>query len=93
MQKSWQARIEALLSRSGMSTLIDTPITAKHRNGLIEIEMESGQVVSFPVSANPRLAIASEKALGNIEVSPFGIHWPELDEDLSIKGILSGKYA
>ena len=76
-----------------MSTLIDTPITAKHRNGLIEIEMESGQVVSFPVSANPRLAIASKKALENIEVSPFGIHWPELDEDLSIRGILSGKYA
>ena len=55
--------------------------------------MESGHVVSFPVSANPRLAIDSEKALGNIEVSPFGIYWPELDEDLSIKGILSGKYS
>lgn len=76
-----------------MSILIDTPIKAKHSNGLIEIVMESGHVVSFPVSANPRLAIDSEKALGNIEVSPFGIYWPELDEDLSIKGILSGKYS
>lgn len=76
-----------------MSTLIDTPAKVKHVNGLIEIKMVSGNIISFPISSNPRLAKATEKALENMELSPFGIHWPELDEDLSIKGILSGKYS
>jgi hypothetical protein len=30
--------------------------------------------------------------LANIELSPFGLHWPDLDEDLSIRGILAGDY-
>jgi hypothetical protein len=30
--------------------------------------------------------------LNNIEISPFGLHWPDLDEDLSFRGILAGNY-
>jgi hypothetical protein len=30
--------------------------------------------------------------LNRIEISPFGIHWPELDEDLSFRGLLAGDY-
>jgi len=26
-----------------------------------------------------------------IEISPFGLHWPTLDEDLSFEGILAGR--
>ena len=28
-----------------------------------------------------------------IELSPYGIHWPELDEDLSFQGLLRGDYS
>ena len=34
----------------------------------------------------PRLAEASEKQRSNYKVSYFGLHWPELDEDLSFNG-------
>jgi hypothetical protein len=34
----------------------------------------------------------TEAQLKNIEVSPFGLHWPELDEDLSFKGLLKGAF-
>jgi hypothetical protein len=27
-----------------------------------------------------------------MEISPYGIHWPELDEDLSFQGLLRGDY-
>lgn len=33
-----------------------------------------------------RLANATEKQRADYEISPFGIHWEELDEDLSLKG-------
>ena len=75
-----------------MSTLIDTPITARLVKGNIEIDMASGQKLSFPIASNPKLAVASDEQLANIEISPFGIHWPDLDEDLSIRGIIDGKF-
>jgi len=37
-----------------------------------------------------KLALADERTKLNFEVSPsgYGIHWPELDEDLSIDGMI-----
>lgn len=75
-----------------MNTLIDTPKSAKHITGHIEIVMNSGQELRFPVADNPRLRAASDTALSNIELSPFGLHWPELDEDLCIRGIMGGNH-
>lgn len=46
----------------------------------------------FPVSGNPRLAKGNAEQLGNIEISPFGLHWPDLDEDLSFQGLIKGDY-
>ncbi len=75
-----------------MSTLIDKPLTARHLDGRIHVAMESGLEVSFPVRGNPRLEGKSCDQLDYIELSPFGLHWPDLDEDLSIRGILAGDY-
>jgi hypothetical protein len=46
----------------------------------------------FRRQQNPRLAAATPAQLNNIELSPFGLHWPDLDEDLSIRGIAQGDY-
>ena len=42
-------------------------------------------------SVSVRLANASEMARGNFSVSPsgYGIHWPEIDEDLSVDGLIA----
>jgi hypothetical protein len=54
--------------------------------------MDSGVEVRFPVSQNPRLSRGTPKELCNVEISPFGLHWPDLDEDLSFRGLLEGDY-
>lgn len=54
--------------------------------------MESGLEFTFPVKGNPRLEGKPHAQLNEIELSPFGLHWPRLDEDLSIRGIRSGDY-
>src|SRR5438094_837478 len=92
MRRTWQRSIRSLLSGSGMSTLIDTPQKAVYRKGRIYVSMGSGLDFSFPIEGNPRLEGRPERALSKIEVSPFGLHWPQLDEDLSIRGILGGDY-
>lgn len=75
-----------------MSTLVDSAKRAFSDGRHIFVEMESGLEVKFPVAGNPRLAAGTLEQLNRIELSPFGLHWPDLDEDLSFRGILQGHY-
>ena len=73
-----------------MSILTDSARSAVFLDGQIVIAMESGAEIRFPVAENPRLAHGTAEQLSRIELSPFGIHWPDLDEDLSVAGLLRG---
>jgi Protein of unknown function (DUF2442) len=75
-----------------MNTLVDKVRFAGHVNGKIIVRMESGAEIRFPVAQNPRLANGTPQQLNHIEISPFGLHWPKLDEDLSFRGLLEGNY-
>jgi hypothetical protein len=75
-----------------MSALVDNALTAVFRDGQMIITLASGSEIRFPVAENPRLAPGSETQLNRVEISPYGIHWPELDEDLSFEGFLKGDY-
>jgi len=75
-----------------MNILTDTAVAAFHTNGQIVVRMESRAEIRFPVAKNPRLARGTHRQLNHIEISPFGLHWPELDEDLSFRGLAEGNY-
>lgn len=75
-----------------MSTLTDTARTAAYVGDKIIVRLESGRELRFPVAANPRLACGTPAQLNHIEISPFGLHWPDLDEDLSFRGLLEGNH-
>ena len=72
--------------------MTDTAVAAIHENGLIVVRMESGAEIRFPVAESLRLARGTPRQLNHIEISPFGLHWPDLDEDLSFRGLLEGDY-
>jgi hypothetical protein len=61
------------------------------RDALI-VELHDGRTVSVPVAWYPRLAHGSMKERQRWElIGPgIGIHWPALDEDISIDGLLKG---
>ncbi len=65
--------------------------SAEILRGQVIVRFETGLQIRFPVAISPRLVGASKADLRNIEVSPFGLHWPDLDEDLSFAGLLSGR--
>ena len=75
-----------------MNILTDRAQSALHENGFIVVRMASGAEIRFPVSENPRLARGTAQQLENIEISPYGLHWPDLDEDLSFQGLMEGNY-
>jgi hypothetical protein len=63
-------------------------------NGYICIRLEDEREIRFPASKNRRLRNASPEQLGNIELicNGTGLHWPDLDEDLSVIGIIEGRF-
>jgi hypothetical protein len=58
------------------------------------VELVDGRTISAPLVWFPRLAHASNEQLENWELlgDGEGIHWPEIDEDLSIYGLLAGTH-
>jgi Protein of unknown function (DUF2442) len=55
------------------------------------VELSDGRSISVPLAWFPRLLNASAKQRLDFELSPNGLHWAALDEDISIEGLLAGK--
>jgi hypothetical protein len=57
------------------------------------VELVDGRTVSVPLLWFPRLRKATRAQLGNCEIlaDGEGIHWPDVDEDLSVAGLLKGE--
>lgn len=72
--------------------MCDEPVAASHADGIVVIRFRSGHELSFPIRGNARLERGTHEELNAAELSPFGIHWPGLDEDLSFEGIMRGDY-
>lgn len=89
-RRSLQPSIESLSFRSGMSILTDSASSAVFRDGHIIIAMDSGAKIRFPVAENPRLTTGTAEQLSRIEISAFDVHWADLEEDLSFRGLLGG---
>jgi hypothetical protein len=60
--------------------------------GRIVVELDNGADFSFPPQLAQGLASASKADLAAIEVSPLGtgLHWPRLNVDLTVDGLLIG---
>ena len=56
------------------------------------VALLDGTALSFPISGNWRLEKATPTQLCNIEVDEDGLHWPDIDEDLSFAGLLRGDH-
>lgn len=81
---------------NGMRTLalkVDERVEAVSftRDSLV-VDLMDGRTISVPLKWYPKLLKASPKQRSNWEIcgGGYGIHWPELDEDLSTEGLLRG---
>jgi hypothetical protein len=57
------------------------------------VTLHDGRVISVPVSWYPRLehATPAERKSWELIGAGLGIHWPEVDEDISVEALLAGK--
>jgi hypothetical protein len=55
------------------------------------VTLADGRKIATPLEWYPRLMRATAAQRENYEIMPMGIHWPDIDEDLSIAGMLKGQ--
>lgn len=55
------------------------------------VELTDGRVLGVPLAWFPRLLHATPGQRQRFEISRNGLHWEELDEDISVAGLLAGR--
>ena len=85
-----------------MSTTIDesrvsvepAALRAWAQQRTIYVELHDGRIVGFPADRFRILAAASEAQLAKVqlEVNGYVLRWEELDEDITVPGIVAGRF-
>lgn len=59
----------------------------------LKVDLEDGRTISVPIGWYPRLAYGTVAERANFEIGGggYGIHWPDLDEDIGVEGLLVGR--
>lgn len=55
------------------------------------VDLSDGRTIGVPLAWFPRLLEATAAQRARVELSRQGLHWDELDEDISIAGLLAGR--
>ena len=85
-----------------MSTIIDEPqlavepaaVRAWADGRTIYIELHDGRIVGFPADRFRILAAATDERLAqvHVEVNGYALRWQELDEDITVPGVVAGRF-
>jgi hypothetical protein len=66
------------------------PMAVRFDEDSFWVELEDGRTIGVPLAWFPRLLHATPEQRRSFFLSPVGIHWEEIDEDISIAGLLAG---
>ncbi len=83
---------------NGIPSAVETLALARVAHVTIDddtltVDLEDGRTISVPIGWYPRLTHGSPTERANFQISSagYGIHWPDLDEDIGVEGLLFGK--
>jgi hypothetical protein len=57
------------------------------------VDLDDGRTIAVPIGWYPRLAYGTSEERRNVVIAGagYGLHWPALDEDISVEALLLGK--
>ena len=81
------------MSSSTVDNQVVTASNVRADDDVLTVELSDGRVLSVPVAWYPRLSHGTVEERNNWRLigAGRGIHWPDLDEDISVEGLLGGK--
>lgn len=83
-----------MLSRIGKQTgLVPSTTNTQVNDDTLSVDLSDGRTISAPVAWYPRLShgTSAERARWRLIGNGSGIHWPDLDEDISVDNLLAGR--
>jgi hypothetical protein len=59
----------------------------------LTVDLDDGRTLAVPIGWFPRLVYGTALERTNVQIAGagFGLHWPDLDEDIGVEGLLLGK--
>ncbi len=67
------------------------PKTVRFDDAMMWVDLDDGRTLGAPLAWFPRLLRGSPELRAQVQISPGGLHWDALDEDISIAGLLAGR--
>ncbi len=84
-------RIAMKLKGLGMTIFPPSATAVRFDDAVMWVDLEDGRTLGIPIVWFPRLVHASPEQRDDFFISPSGLHWDEIDEDISIAGLIAGR--
>jgi len=81
------------MSISAIEIAVATAENVTVTNDALNVDLSDGRTISTPLAWFPRLVYATQRERNNWRLigKGYGIHWEDIDEDISVEGLLAGK--
>jgi hypothetical protein len=79
-----------MMTSNPMPSESDRPVKVEFNDNLLSVTLKDGRIIATPLEWYPSLAAAAPEQREHYELGLSGIHWSDLDEDLSVAGMLRG---
>ena len=70
----------------------DRPVGLDIADGMLWVRLQDGRVIGNPLSWYPWLEQATQSQVETLELTNWGIEWPELEQRLEVSAMLKGRY-
>lgn len=68
-----------------------SPTSAHYDDETLGVNLSDGRTLGVPLVWFPRLLDATPEQRAAVTLSPRGLHWEEIDEDISVAGLIAGR--
>ena len=75
------AKPDSMFEPTGAAVTADT----------LSVDLADGRTISVPLTWFPRLLHGTPEERNHFELGRNGVHWPDLDEDIPVAGLLNGE--
>lgn len=72
-------------------TFSPEPLAVRFDDDSFWVDLEDGRTLGVPLAWFPRLLHATPEQRAQVEMSRSGLHWEDIDEDISVAGLLAGR--
>lgn len=80
-----------MISKVPGMTSSPEPLAVRFDEDSFWVDLDDGRTLGVPLAWFPRLLHATPEQRAKVELSRSGLHWEEIDEDISIAGLLAGR--